>query len=333
MKRKFLFIISLIVVVLFVLTRDSDNTDNVQNFPKQKSIFGSYLSPRNFPDSIIRKQKADIDEYFNLNREVGSHTAILLRWDDPAGLYKIYDSLMERARKEGFKFYLHWDPLTEMTHAAPAPPKSLGATSFGDPKVREAYIEAVLDLAAKKPDLLGIGTEVNLMLLHGNPAEYEHFKSLAKEAYSAIKAKYPNQLVTISFSWDVVRIYSQYRYLNDFKDSADILSFTTYPNAFDIPFDRIMGDYYSSIRRYLPNEKVAISEIGWYSGNTPEIQAEFYKRLPNLLKDLKPEFVTQFFMFDLPDKYPVEEKFKSLGFIKSDGQFKPSWEVVKNYDF
>ena len=46
-------------------------------------------------------------------------------------------------------------------------------------------------LAALKPDVLGLATEINF--LAQNPAEFASFVSLAHEAYAAVKKRYPAQ--------------------------------------------------------------------------------------------------------------------------------------------
>ena len=295
--------------------------------------FGTYFAPRNFPTSFLTMQQDLIDQYFKDASEIGDHTSFLMRWDEPE-LLDLTKKIFDQAKKKGLKIHIHIDPLTGWTHAKAAPPAPLKGRHFSDPEVRQAFIKAVLDFAALKPDVLGIGTEVNLMLHENNDQEFADYVSLSKEAYAAIKKTYPKQLVTLSFSWDVMRKDKNYNILQQFKNSADVLSFTTYPNILTAPsVSRLPKNFFGDIRQHLPNERIAISELGWFSGEngSEETQAEFYEALPELLKDVKPEFVTQFVTYDFSKSFLNDEKFRTLGLRNEDGTVKKAWETVRDF--
>jgi len=303
---------------------------------KLNSKMGTYYVPKNFPQSVLLNNTAEIDEYFNATKQVGGHIAVLQRWDEP-NLDSFWQQAQAKAKTLGLKFYLHIDPLTGYTHSGPAVPASVSSTnSFSDPTARQAFKNAMLNYASLHPDVLGIGTEVNLMLYHNNPSEFNNYVSLAKETYDAIKQQYPGQTVTISFSWDIMRIFNQYNILAQFKNSADVFSFTTYPNVISAQDPLALPtDFFGSIRAYLPSERVAISEMSWFAGGTgsEDLQKKYYERLPQLLSGLNPEFVTITYLYDLPQSFVPNTEFNSAGMLRADGSLRPSWQAVLNYNF
>lgn len=356
MKKIIIFIL-IALAVIFVLNIGKNNTkpEKVVSRPpatpitpaattitddvaSKGKILGTYFGPRNFPYSFLNRQEKDINEYFERNGQIGNHVSILYRWDNDENqiLKQLTKEMMQRSKDHGFKFFLHFDPLTGMTHAAAAPPPSVQGKSFADLDVRENFKKTVLELAGWKPDILGIGTEVNLMLWEKNQKDFDSYVSLVKEAYDAVKQKFPSQMITISFSWDIMKKQRNFGILQQFKNSLDIYSFTTYPNVLTAPTPATLpDDFYSSIRNYLPTERIGISEISWYSGDTGSegLQNEFYKELPVLMKDVRPEYITIFFLFDLPSSFTSDEKFSTGGILKINGTPKQSWQVVKDLNF
>ena len=66
------------------------------------------------------------------------------------------------ARQHGLKFQLWLSPITlSNDRRQPDLPKSLAGKHFDDLQVRRAYLDEVMDLAARKPEVLGLATEVN----------------------------------------------------------------------------------------------------------------------------------------------------------------------------
>ena len=226
----------------------------------KNTIIGVALSPAHFPYPSDR----DLDQFFGEAAQIGSHVTWIVEWESlPPTAY--FRAVQEKARSHGLKVQLWLSPIALMSgRKNPAVPNSIGGNSFGDAKVRRAYIEEVLDLAALKPDYLGLATEVNF--LAQNPTEFASFVSLAHEAYDAIKKKYPAQTVTISFQWEVMTAHHQFEMLQQFASSLDVYSFTSYPDAFGDPSKATVPvDYYSSVRKILPTQRIGFSEIGWSS--------------------------------------------------------------------
>jgi hypothetical protein len=294
------------------------------------AVLGTHISPKNLPHSFFNQE--DLKEYFELNRQIGEHMAINLEWE-AEDFYLPAEEILKLAKREGAKCHIYLSPISrDFGRNKPAIPKTVKGTSFGDPVVRKAYIDKLLQLASLNPDYLGLATEANL--LSANREEFKYFVSLSKEAYKAIKEKYPSQKVTISFQWDVIKKESQYSILDEFKDSLDIYSFTSYPNILLTPYAvDIPGDYYSSILQYVPKGKIGFSEIGWFSGGngSESGQAQFYTRLPELMEKINPEYIILILMHDIPSEFVANANFNSLGIRYSDGRPKKSWAIVTSH--
>ncbi len=292
-------------------------------------ILGTAFTPAHFPGSSID----DIKNTFALADEVGNHVMLISEWNsdmDPKNIILVRDM----THAQGMQFHFHISPISlENQRRDPAIPKRVGGDSFGDASVRTAFIAHALAMAELKPDVLGLGTEVNL--LAKNPEEFEHYVSLAKETYDAVKKTYPKQTITISFQWDNLRKDDPAKILPLFKDSLDIYSFTTYPYFFYEDPTEIPKDYYTKIRTYLPTARIGFSEIGWASkgSGSEESQATYYGMLPELMRDTKPEYAIFGMLHDVDVfSFPLSS-LNSVGLRNNDGTPKESWDAVINLDF
>ncbi len=322
----------LLVTVSVTLCTQKTSPSDGQNVPDPGSakatILGFAVSPAHMPNPGDQ----DITNFYNLAAGSGSHVTLITEWKDgmPVSTIKI---LVEKARAKGLGFHLYLSPIAlDGGRKTPAIPASVGGTSFADEKVRAAFKARALELAALKPDYLGLGTEVNF--LADNPAEYAAYVSLTRETYGAIKEKYPSQAVTISFQWDQMLINKKFGPLDDFKNSLDVYSFTTYPSIFGDPA-KIPAEYYSCVRKLLPTQRLGFSEVGWNSkaGSNEDLQAKYYGMLPALMKDAKPEYVTMALMHDVSLFGPGMDALNSVGARNTDGTPKKSWAVVANLSF
>jgi hypothetical protein len=189
-----------------------------------------------------------------------------------------------------------------------------------------------LELAALEPDLLGLGTEVNL--LAQNPNEFKAYVSLLRETVKEIKRNRLGQKVTVSFQWDVVLTQKQFDVLPYFRGMVDVYSFTTYPSFFGSA-GKLPGDYYTSVRKLLPRETIGFSEVGWNSelGSNEEEQARYYSRLPKLMRGAGPEFITLALLHDATVFTGELASLNSVGVRRNDGTPKKSWKVIKNLQF
>jgi hypothetical protein len=298
---------------------------SVRGAAAKNTIVGVALSPAHFPYF----SDADFNAFFDEAAQIGSHVTWIFQWGSPppSGSFSV---VQRWAKQRGLKFQLWLSPTTlSNDRKDPDLPKSLAGKGFADSQVRQAYVKEVLELAALKPDVLGLATEINF--LAQNPRELTSFVSLAHEAYAAVKAKYPEQTVTVSFQWEVMRAHQQYDMLRQFADSVDVYSLTSYPDAFGDPSKTLVpDDYYSSVREYLPTQRVAISELGWSSAPPvgEDVQANFLGRLPGLTHGAKFEFVTLALLHDVSLFTGDLERLNHVGIRTLDDAPKKSWYVV-----
>lgn len=287
------------------------------------TLFGTSLSPAHLPFP----SRADFSTFFDEAAAIGSHVTWICEWQTmptPAQI-RIIHNLVKRS---GLKFHFYLSPIALTGgRKSPAIPASVGGSSFNDPLVRRAYKDQVLALAALSPDYLGLATEVNF--LAQNPPELTAFASLARETYEEVKQKYPAQIVTISFQWDVLRAHPQFNVVRQFAHSLDVYSFTSYPHAFGKP-TKIPADYFSSVRNILPSEPLGFSEVGWSSAppSSEDEQAKFYSQLPEFMRGAHPAYVTLALLHDVNIFKDELARLNAVGIRKIDDAPKKSWDVV-----
>ncbi|AIF70116.1 hypothetical protein PAP_08675 [Palaeococcus pacificus DY20341] len=155
------------------------------------------------------------------------------------------------------------------------PPNMKNAT-LSDPKWREAYKKAVLDVVKiSRPLYLSLGNEVNRWYekygaKEGDPNGFQHYVSLYEEIYDAVKELSPETKVFCTFAREIVseNREANLEVLSLFNpDKMDLLVFTSYPYAvrgINRPRD-IPDDYYSRALKYMPGKPVGLIEIGWPS--------------------------------------------------------------------
>lgn len=157
------------------------------------TVLGVAYSPANHPASTPE----DVAEFFRLARAIGSHVTLIVQWDAMPALSAIAE-VQRLSRAHDLDFHLHLSPTALYGGCQdPAIPASVGGTSFNDSAVRTAFIAQAQDLAALTTDVLGLGTEINL--LAQNRDEFAAYISLAREAYEAVRSRHPSQTVTVSF--------------------------------------------------------------------------------------------------------------------------------------
>jgi len=291
------------------------------------TILGCALSPAHFGHFTDR----DFNAFFDEAAQIGSHVTWIFQWGSlpPSASFPVVRGW---ASQRGLKLQMWLSPTTlSNDRKLPDLPKSLAGKSFADADVRKAYIDELLELASYHPDVLGLATEINF--LAANPNELAAYKTLAHEAYVAVKKKYPDQVMTISFQWEVMRAHEQYPMLHDFADSLDVYALTSYPDAFGDPSKaKVPDDYYSSVRKYLPTQRVGISEIGWSSAppSSESAQAAFFARLPDFTKGAKFEFVSLALLHDVSLFTGELARLNEVGIRTIDDSSKQSWDVIVN---
>ena len=287
------------------------------------TIIGTSLSPAHVP----YPSDQDVATFFDEAAQIGNHITWIIEWQQMPPIETV-ERVRQVAMLKGFKFHLYLSPIALTGgRKSPAIPAIVGASSFGDERVHTAFVGQAMALAALRPDYLGLGTEVNF--LDQNPREFDAYVALVHEAYRAIKREYPAQIVTISFQWDVMRAHQQYSMLTRFADTLDAYSFTSYPDAFgDVP--AIAADYYSSVRRVLPDQRLGFSKLGWSSAapSNEDLQAAFWRRIPELMKDARPEFVTLALLHDVSVFSGDLARLNYVGIRTIDDRPKKSWPVL-----
>ena len=299
----------------------------------------TFVTPRNFPEGLFNHVL--MDEYYQRTARVGCYVSSIINWSDADNpdLEALNVKITSDSKGLGFKVILQSNPLTYVADAAGSP-DSVAGSSFTEPAVREAYKQHLLFLASLEPDILFTAVELNNLLFHGNQAEFDAFKQFSVELYSAIKQKYPNVTISISFQLDIFNIQGNYTALQGFENSLDIYSFTSYPTLFGI--STVAGipggaDYYTDIKNHLPlNARVAMAENGWSSADFSNEfeQAEFYRRLPDMYGGLAPEFVVISYLHDYPlpaNPDDMQLKFSSMGLFNAYGSAKPAFSVIEDY--
>lgn len=292
------------------------------SWSKDATVMGTAYSPANFPNS----SSADLDDFYKKADEIGNHVQVIIEWKDNIPL-SVIQGVQARAKKQGLAFYVYLSPIALYGgRKEPDLPAPFDGQSFSNPFVRIAFMHKALELAELKPDLLGLGTEVNL--LAENPKEFSAYASLVRDAARKIKKKYPAQKITVSFQWDVMISQKKFAPLKAFKKVLDSYSFTTYPSVWQ-KVDNLPSEYYSSIRKLLPSEPIGFSEVGWIGGE--EEQAKYFERLPDLLRGAKPQYVTLALLHDVNVLTGELEFLNHAGILYADGRPKKCYAIIKNY--
>ncbi|HVE14649.1 MAG TPA: hypothetical protein VNI01_14735 [Elusimicrobiota bacterium] len=287
-----------------------------------KGPLGAAFTPAHLP----RSSPAEVADFYRLVSQIGENVILITEWEQEMPLADIR-AILQAAHARGLKFHLHLSPIALYGgRKTPAVPAYAGGKSFGDDSVRRAFKGRMLELAALKPDVLGMGTEVNF--LAQNRREFAYYVSLVRETALAIKEKHPEQTLTVSFQWDVMLVSKKFEPLAAFKNAIDVYSLTTYPTFFKDP-DVMPVGYYSSIRKLLPAERIGFSEVGWSSGATSEaLQARFYANLPALMGSVRPEFVILGLLHDVSVFTGSLKELNSVGVRRADGEPKKAWDAV-----
>ncbi len=292
----------------------------------RKSVLGTALFPANYP----RFTQRDLLGFFDLAASMGNHVFTVSKWTDPTPTESLR-LIMSMCHAKGLKFHLYLDAIAlDQRRDHPAVPQNLKGKSLADPEVRAAFRAEALRLAQLKPDMLGLSTEVNLLAV--NPREFESFVSLERETYQTIKATEPGLLVTVSFQWDVLRGLKQFELLKRFSTGVDTYSFTSYPQFHVKGPNQIPNDYFAIVRKYLPTERLGFSEIGWSAttAEDEETQASFFARLPELFREVRPEYLTLAMLHDVQGNFPAGlEYLGTMGVRRNNGTPKRSWELIR----
>lgn len=168
--------------------------------------------------------------------------------------------------------------------------------TFGDSAVRDLFLDNVRQIAQKHPKTIVLAPEINIMYWK-NRSEFDLFATLYREAYAAIKQVSPQTDVGVSLHYTLFRGCEQFDILDELGP-RDFIGFTTYP-IWMIDEGVINGvkdfppEWWSWMRWAYPGDKIIITEIGFPNSknSTPEMQAEFVRRMPELLRGVEAESI------------------------------------------
>jgi hypothetical protein len=263
--------------------------------------------------------------------------------DDAAGATQ---RELQLAKQYDLDVFFAIDPIetTERGSELAGVPADLRGSGFGDPQVRQAFLEYAQYVALNyQPRYLALGVEVN-SYERQNPDDFAQFVSLYAEAYDAVKEQSPDTLVFPTFQLEDMtgRLpagdtqQSQWHVIDGFEPKMDLLAVSTYPSrVFEAPAD-IPGDYYRQLTAHT-DKPVAIAEVGYATEPDAEgsegagelRQAAFLERILGDADRLDMSLVVWSVRQD--PKYTGDPAVSSLlqhiGLVRTDGSEKAAWSV------
>lgn len=211
-----------------------------------------------------------------------------------------------------------------------------------DDAMFDRYVAAARSHAERhRPRFLGLGVEIDTQW-RTHPDEFEVFVDLFGAVAAAVHEVSPGtQMVTVfqlerlsgmqggvfggvndpdAAAWDLIARFPD----------ADVIGFTTYPGLVFTDPGEIPDDYYRRLATHTGGRPIAFTEMGWQAGGdvgawsgSPEKQAAFLARLPDLIDGADVAFWVWSFLYDPPTVVP----FSTMGLIAADGSERPAWAV------
>lgn len=240
--------------------------------------------------------------------------------------------------------FIQVDPYRDRRGPIRGLPAAAGPAHFGNPKLRHAFREDALSrVRLYQPAYVCLAMEINAYF-EQHPEDFDNFVSLFHETRTEIRKVRPEALVFVSFQYEqllgrfggpagLVPREPHWKLLSMF-DQADAVGISSYPMAsfsppkFGSPAD-LPAEYYRRLAAHT-NKPIVFAELGWPSdprfGGSPESQAAFLRRLPDLLRGLDVRLINWNFLYDTKG---YGEVFESMGLITSDGRRKPAFEVFR----
>ncbi len=314
--------------------------------------WGVSINPANFPNDTGE----DAWRALLKTGAIGSHGSFIWTWNFQAG-FKRYELLVPLMHTIGLKSFAQVSP---NFLGAPSPPYGVGSEkSYADSEVRAKYLEDIERMARLQPNYLALATEINLMY-YFHPGEFENYISLYRQAYGLAKSLSPRTQVGVTYLYRLF-VFDKEFHLPSLLGPHDFIAFTTYPDwwvkkGYFNSCAELPAEYYGRIREVFPNTPIVFSEIGWPSvgeHSSPEEQAIFVSRLPELMVDVQPDLVvwtllhdTGFFQKEYLDQDTIDfieslgihidklfDRFNGMGLCNRDGTFKPAWDEALDLDF
>lgn len=250
--------------------------------------------------------------------------------------------LMKQNRLECF---LQIDPYTSRRGPIPNLPRAKADATFADPDLRAAYLADVENnVRLFQPKYVCLAMEINAYH-EQHPEDFDNFVSLFKEARRAVRQILPEAKVFVSFQYEQLlghwggqgdrpRHAPKWELIGRFEPDADAVGISSYPlEQFSPPRygdpAKLPADYYARIKEHT-SKPIVFTELGWPSdakfGGSPQNQARFLERFPELVRDLNVLLVNWNFLHDAKGFGDV---FESMGLIDAQGRPKPALAVFE----
>ncbi len=298
------------------------------------------MTPQNFPDHTID----DVSDAFRLTKTLGDHTVFIYQWSHLD--LNIAKLMLDMSRKAGLIPILGLSPTTldqgrkELDLPVDIRRRAGTAISFANPIIRQAFINAAVELARLKPPYLCLATEINFLAMQ-RLSEYLHFASLYKEAYREVKRIAPDTMVFVSFQWEWMRILDarepfkikeHSKVIDIFRPELDAVGLTTYPSTFHKTPADLVPDYYSWVYRHArKSDEILLMEVGWPTGGTgsESEQLAYIRRLPALLRQVNVSVVAWALLHDI-ELAEFDADLNTVGLITNSGKKKPAYQKFKD---
>lgn len=250
---------------------------------------------------------------------------------------------------DGLRLFYAIDPTdgaVQRTRIANLPPAVSQEAGFNDRKLKDAFIAYVTYVARNyEPEYLALGVEVN-MLYDRNPAQFEAFLELYKEAYTQAKATSPDTKVFPTFQLEDLegnfgRVHPpQWEILDLFEGYMDVLAISTYPYRTELrSASELRPDYYGQLRSKWDGE-IVISETGYASApvegqisiGSEEDQKVFLERIISDAEEY--DFAAVVWFAALDPAFASQGSaavFRDIGLRRSDGSNKLAWSVWEEW--
>lgn len=283
-----------------------------------------------------------VEKAFALAGEITDYEVFIAQWSEysPAQMRAV----VQFCRKHGLTPILSISPTTldqgrkELDLPSAVRRKAGSNISFGNPVIREAFKQAVREIAGLRPPYLCLATEINFLAVR--LAEFLHFVTLYKEAYRVAKAVSPETKVFVSFQWEFARILDarepgkiaeHTKVFDVFRPELDAVGLTTYPSAFHSGPADLAPDYYSYVFTHLRRkDTILFTEVGWPSAGsgTETEQAAFLRGLPGRMREVRPALIAWSLLHDV-DIPQFDANLGTTGLITPGGRKKPAFHEFR----
>lgn len=239
------------------------------------------------------------------------------------------------------------DPLDGLNRTAEPPDLVARGRSIAEPEIRALHVAWALEMARRiRPAWYGLGSEVNTLAAHGDPALYAEIVALVNELAPEIRAASPATRTFVSFqvddAWGIPPFppseVDHFALIDDFD--VDALGLSSYPVfVFSTPAE-IPADYFARFDA-ATTKPLLMVEGGWSSAavgavdGTPAEQADYFRRMVELLDGVDALVWVMLFYADLdlatyglpPDREAGLASFSRMGIVDTELRPKPAFDI------